>query len=132
MDDKPGSLREAFSMWQRLIDSKEQVVMGIPSSISEGQGIGLVHEDKLEEYLKKLVIDSVLTHRSSYKENISDPEFIEWALSDNSQIRFFSNRTQSKPFYTANKFKRWRAWGKQAAAGTMPEVVVRTITIEKR
>ena len=42
------SLGEAFSLWGELIESREQVVLGIPFSMSESKGT-LVNESKYEE-----------------------------------------------------------------------------------
>ncbi len=128
-DAKAKTVAEAFSMWQTLILSQEQVGLGLP------YGLDVSDNDSTQQdvaaNIDKITRGLPQTDSSWWKNNLSDPEFKTWALLGPNQLQYFST-IANKKILMADSRAIWRLHGERIALGEAPEFVVRTITVMKQ
>ncbi len=127
INNKINDLPRAFKRWEKYIYSNEQVVIYIPSSISMNKSLPK-NSDEFEKILVKVTSDPDNLNWMWHK-NLTDQDFINWALSDNNQVRYLSmcDKKTRETLYIKNKTRFWRFWGEQIADSVMPELVIRII-----
>jgi hypothetical protein len=128
---KANTIREAFGLWEDLISSKKQVAVALPLNIDLGTN-GVITEKGYADAVGKLMPDAV--EKANNRDfdidkifrDLQDPDFMEWILTDNNQVRFRSDR-KNWVLMNKNHENIWRNWGEQASTGEQPEPVVRMV-----
>ena len=123
---KATTLAEAFSNWNELISSKKQVIVCLPDAVAMDDSWNISDKD-YQDVVPRLMKETQINDSSRWKNDLDDPGFLEWALSKDSQLRYFSVKSQRLNLWITNRLKIQRYWGELTSAGKMPEPVVRVI-----
>lgn len=127
VNNKVSSLTDAFKRWKEYIYNNKQIVIHIPSGVSKNKTLPK-NPGEYEDILRKVTKEGNNLNWM-WNENLADPEFLDWALSENNQLRYLSmcDKKTREILYIKNQTKLWRFWGEQIADGVMPELVIRVI-----
>jgi len=126
--------KDAFQQWQSLINTGETVWIGVPKTLIVNN-LGHWPEKEYGEALRKLVVEAPRVEKlGMFQENLNDPDFIEWVLSENNQMRYWGDK---KNWYTyCRNDRKWhilnkkRCMGEEASEGKFPEIVARVVIVQ--
>jgi hypothetical protein len=126
---KAATISEAFSLWKDLVLNKQQVGIRTPLSVFAGQDRQITDQD-YNEYVKKIASEAFQKDPVRWSENINDPEFVQWATSENNQVRYMSDSKIKNAMFVTHKSEIWKYVGEQIAEGGIPDWVIRVVEVQ--
>ncbi len=128
---KATTVKETFKQWQELLDSQKLVITMVPFKVLTNN-LGHQTNDEYEEAVRCLVVEVPSRNPDQWQDDINDPKFIEWALSEKSQLKYFNNTNNRKDSFNGYMKKMWRRWGELVIEGKISDLVVRGVRVQEQ
>lgn len=133
VQEKPFGLRAAFDLWDRLIKEKKHVQIQSPYYFNLNKSHVL--DSTYEKRLKQLISDVPRSDPYSWSAEALDPDFEEWALQDDSPLRFFTNQENRSEWNKMEKGQSrqddntWTRYIQNVMSGRFPILFIRAISV---